>query len=55
MAGAMSDKRKLTYAFFSNLRVPMVLKRKLRLVLDNNWTKVRRMRGCCGDYGQPGC
>ena len=53
--GVMSDKRKLTYAFFSNLRVPMILRRKLSMILDNNWRKVKRLRGCCGVYGQPGC
>ena len=55
MADIMRDKRQLTFAFFSNLRVPMILKRKLRLVVGNNMTKIRRLRGCCGDYGQPGC
>ena len=55
MVSAMSDKRKLTYAFFSNLRVPMLLKRKLKLVMDNNWTKIRKVQTCCGDYGRPGC
>ncbi len=55
MAKEMCDKRELSYAFFGNLRVPMSLRRKLRLVFGNNWTKVRRLRGCCGNYGQPGC
>ena len=55
MAFTMSNKQKLTFAYFSNLRLPMALKRKLRLVRDNNLTKIRRLRGCCGNYGQPGC
>ena len=55
MPSTMGDKRQLTYAFLQNLRVPMVLKRKLRLVVDNTLTKIRRLRGCCGNYGQPGC
>lgn len=55
MVYAMNEKRNLAYAFFSNLRVPMAMKRKLRLIRDNNMTKLRRLRGCCGDYGQPGC
>ena len=41
----MCDKRQVKYAFFANLRVPMALRRKLRLVLDNNWTKIRRGAG----------
>ena len=52
---AMSDKRQLKYAFLSNLRVPMVLKQKMQLVLNNTWTKIHKVRGCCGNYGQPGC
>ena len=55
IAAIMSEKRDLKYAFLSNLRVPMALGRKLKRVVDNNWTKMRRLRGCCGDYGQPGC
>ncbi len=55
IARIMCDKQQLKYAFFSNLRVPMALRRKLRLVLGNNWTKIRRAQGCCGVYGQPGC
>lgn len=55
MPTTMCDKCQLSYAFWENLRVPMVLRRKLRKVMDNNLTKIRRLRGCCGDYGQPGC
>jgi hypothetical protein len=55
MASTMSNKRNLTFAYFSNLRLPMALGRKLRMVRDNNLTKIRRLRGCCGNYGQPGC
>ena len=55
MPNTMSNKRKLAYAFFENLRVPMLLRRKLRLIRDNNLAKIRRLRGCCGDYGNPGC
>ena len=33
----------------------MSMGRKLRLMMANNLTKIRRMRGCCGNYGQPGC
>ena len=55
MPAVMRDKRKLSFAFFENLRVPMVMRQKLRRIIDNNLTKIRRLRGCCGDYGQPGC
>ena len=55
MSATMCDKQQLSFAFFENLRVPMVLRRKLRRVMENNLTKIRRLRGCCGDYGQPGC
>ncbi len=55
MALTMCDKKRLNFAYLDNLRVPMLLKRKLRRIADNNWTKIRRLRGCCGDYGQPGC
>ena len=51
----MCDKRQLSYSLLDNLRTPMPLGRKLRLVLVNNLTKIRRLRGCCGNYGQPGC
>ena len=51
----MGGKRQLTYAFFENLRVQMPLRRKLLLVANNTLTKIRRLRGCCGNYGQPGC
>ena len=51
----MGDKRQLTYSFLENLRAPMSMGRKLRLMMANNLTKIRRMRGCCGNYGQPGC
>ena len=55
MPGTMSHKRKLAYAFLENLRVPMDMNRKLRRVMNNTLTKIRRVRGCCGDYGNPGC
>ena len=55
MASVMSDKKHLVYAFFSNLRIPMALRRKLRLVRDNNVTKIRTLSLCCGNYEQPGC
>ncbi len=38
-----------------NLRQPMPLRRKLRLVLRNNWKKMRTRSSCCGNHGEPGC
>ena len=55
MGRVMSDKRRLEFAYIANLRVPMLLTRKVKRVVANNWAKLRRLRGCCGDYGQPGC
>jgi hypothetical protein len=28
---------------------------KVRLVLANNWKKVRTGSVCCGNHGEPGC
>ena len=41
--------------FFTNLRSPMPMARKVRLVLRNNWLKVYRRESCCGHHGEPGC
>jgi hypothetical protein len=38
-----------------NLRQPMPLGRKIRLLLRNNWKKIRTGSSCCGNYGEPGC
>ncbi len=38
-----------------NLRRPGPLGRKLRLLLRNNWTKIRTRSDCCGNHGEPGC
>jgi hypothetical protein len=43
------------YSPWSNLRRPMPLWRKLRLILSNNLIKLRKRQSCCGNYGQPGC
>ena len=42
-------------AAFTNLQVPMPLRRKLWLVLRNNWIKLRTRQNCCGHHGEPGC
>ena len=41
--------------FLENLRRPMPLRRKLRLIARNNWIKIRTRSDCCGNYGEPGC
>ncbi len=43
------------HAFFRNLRKPMPLGKKLRLVACNEWIKIRLHQTCCGNYGEPGC
>lgn len=29
--------------------------RKVRLVARNEWKKLRTLRNCCGNIGEPGC
>lgn len=38
-----------------NLRQPMPLGRKVRLVLLNTGRKIYRLKPCCGHPGEPGC
>lgn len=38
-----------------NLRKPMPLGRKIRLIVRNNWIKLRTRSECCGNHGEPGC
>jgi hypothetical protein len=33
----------------------MPLSRKLRLLIQNNWTKLLTRQNCCGHPGEPGC
>ncbi len=42
-------------AFLDNLRKPMPLDRKLRLLAANVWTKISLRQTCCGHPGEPGC
>jgi len=42
-------------SFFTNLQAPMPLGRKVRLLLCNNWIKIKTRSNCCGHYGEPGC
>jgi hypothetical protein len=38
-----------------NLRQPMPLDRKIKLVVRNVWIRIRTRSSCCGHYGEPGC
>lgn len=51
----MSGKRPSISSFFTNLQAPMPWGRKVRLLVRNNWIKLRSRRNCCGNYGEPGC
>jgi hypothetical protein len=42
-------------SFLANLRQPMPVGRKLRLLLRNSWIKLRHGQRCCGHPGEPGC
>ncbi len=42
-------------AFFTNLKVPMPLSRKIYLLVRNNALKLIKRKNCCGHYGMPGC
>ncbi|MBI4302109.1 MAG: hypothetical protein HY664_05850 [Chloroflexi bacterium] len=42
-------------AFFTNLRQPMPWPTKIRLLIANNWRKIRTGSDCCGHPGEPGC
>jgi hypothetical protein len=42
-------------AFFTNLRAPMPLRRKIYLLFRNNWIKISKRQPCCGHPGEPGC
>ncbi len=42
-------------AFVSNLSGPETLSWKIKLVLRNNFLKLKTMKNCCGHLGEPGC
>ncbi len=42
-------------AVMRNLREPMPLRRKLRLIVRNNLKKLVTRQSCCGNHGEPGC
>jgi len=41
--------------FFTNLKVPMPWPRKIKLLIRNNWIKIKTGKSCCGHPGEPGC
>jgi hypothetical protein len=51
----MCDREERVFSPIFNLRQPMPLRRKLRLILSNNLIKLKNRQSCCGNYGQPGC
>ena len=55
MCGQYTDPQAQGNAFVRNLRQPMPLKEKLRLVARNVGIKITRMQSCCGHPGEPGC
>ena len=42
-------------ASWRNLKVPMPLGRKIRLVVRNTAIKIKTHQQCCGHPGEPGC
>ena len=55
MANVMCGKRNLERGYTANLKGPMGLLQKLRLIAGNTSTKIRKLQTCCGNYNQPGC
>jgi hypothetical protein len=51
----MCDREERVFSPISNLRQPMPLGRKLRLILSNQLKRIKNRQSCCGNYGQPGC
>lgn len=51
----MTGHRPSITSFFTNLQAPLPLRRKVRLLLRNNWIKIKTRSNCCGHPGEPGC
>ena len=51
----MCGQPETSFSLFGNLRQPMPLRRKLRLLVSNNFKKLKTLRSCCGNYDEPGC
>jgi hypothetical protein len=41
--------------FFTNLKIPMPLGKKISLLLRNNAIKIIKRQNCCGHPDEPGC
>lgn len=41
--------------YLANLRNADGPLNAMRGLISNTWAKVRRLEGCCGNYGAPGC
>lgn len=42
-------------AFWRNLRQPMPLSKKIKLLFSNLWRRVKLRQNCCDHPGEPGC
>ncbi len=49
------DKQPSPSDFMANLRQPMPLGKKVRLVARNLAVRIRKRSDCCGHAGEPGC
>jgi hypothetical protein len=41
--------------YLTNLRAPMPLPRKIKLLLRNISIRIIKRQACCGHEGEPGC
>ncbi len=41
--------------FLANLRIRMPWGDKIRLIIRNNFIKIKTRQNCCGHPGEPGC
>jgi hypothetical protein len=41
--------------FVANMRRKMPWREKLRLIIKNNFIKLKTRQNCCGHPGEPGC
>jgi hypothetical protein len=51
----MSDRPSLRSSVTNWREYDAPFRTKLRLLLRNNWKKVRTHSNCCGNDGEPGC
>ena len=50
-----SESRPSLNATIANLRAPMPLGKKLRMMARNYWLRIAKRQDCCGHPGEPGC